>query len=429
MKTVVLYFQIHQPRRLENYSYFDIGTAAPYFNDELNRKIIQRISRECYLPVNKMFLDLIISHPEIKICFSISGSALAQFEAYAPDVIESFGALIKTGSVEILAETSHHTLASQMLGNEFEVQVAKHCETIARLWNVKPVVFRNTELIYSNEIADRVSAMGFKGVITDGVARILNERSPYQLYKHNHLPVILRSNNLSDDIGFRFERQDGNLSVGEYMSWLEMIPQDEDVIVLGLDYETFGEHRKKETGILDFLRGLVEMLWLHNDFEFSTASELIDHKAAHEEIDVPDPISWADEAKNLSAWLGNNIQTEAFERITKLGTDVLALNNEEITNTWRDLQNSDHFYYMSTKNFSDGAVHNYFSPYESPYEAFINYMNVLSDFELLVADKTEESISKTTAEASRELERERRELPEPVWVEGFKEEYNLPHLN
>src|SRR5688572_28387990 len=242
---LVLYFQVHQPRRLNKINFFSIGSHPEYFDDKLNREVIQRVAKDCYLPANTLLLDLIRKHPAIKVCFSISGSALSQFEAYVPQVLGSFRALAETGKVEFLSETNCHSLASLISAEEFQIQVLEHAENIHRYFGVRPSVLRNTELIYSNAIGTQVQQMGFKGMITDGVDRVLEHRSPFQLYHHpdhDTFKLLLRSNRLSDDIAFRYLTGNAVLSPERYVNWLNNMPATERVVTLGMDYETFGEH-------------------------------------------------------------------------------------------------------------------------------------------------------------------------------------------
>jgi alpha-amylase len=386
-RNLVLYFQVHQPKRLKTVRFFDIGGGSNYFDDELNKQLMQRISNNCYLPTNALLLELIRKHPSIKVAFSISGVTLEQFEAYSPEVIQSFRDLAATGSVEFLCETYFHSLACMMPGHEFEMQVLKHTEAIDRLFGVRPSVFRNTELIYDNEIGRRVSMLGFNGIFTDGISSILNGRTPHQLFAHpeeKSFRIFLRNYQLSDDIAFRFTQPGNPLTVEKYLSWLEGVPAHENLVTLALDYETFGEHQKKETGIFTFLENLLSNLAVHKTYRMVTPSEAITRVKATEVLSVKKPISWADYERDLSAWLGNDMQRDAFDQLVALEKDIRFVEDAALSKLWRYLQTSDHFYYMSTKDGTDGGVHSYFSPYASPYEAFVNYMNIITDFSLQV---------------------------------------------
>lgn len=378
---------MHQPKRLNNLRFFDIGANRGYFDDDLNREIIQRVSANCYLPTNKLLLNLIRTFPDLRVAFSISGITLDQLEEYAPEVLDSFRALAQTGAVEFLTETYYHSLASLGSGNEFEFQVAKHQKAILRQFGMLSEVFRNTELIYSDETGKRIRRMGFKGVIIDSVDRVLQGKSAHFLYEHpaaDNLKALFRDYRLSDDISFRFSQSPGPLTADQYTRFLDDIPSHDEVINLAMDYETFGEHQKRETGVFLFLENLLTKLACDKNYRFLTPSEAVKELRVYGEFSVPGFISWADEERDVSAWLGNEMQRDAFDSLNKLEADIKALHNKDLLQTWRTLQTSDHFYYMSTKKGNDGGVHAYFSPYASPYEAFINYMNVLTDLALRI---------------------------------------------
>jgi alpha-amylase len=386
-----VYFQVHQPRRLRPLGFFDIGSAHENFDDTLNQNIIRRIAKKCYQSVNLMLLELIHQHPNLRITFSISGVALEQLEKYCPAVIESFRMLASTNSVEFLGETYYHSLSSLIDQHEFAYQVTKHTEAMERLLGVRPTVFRNTELIYSDRLAQMIQALGFKGTYIDGLEKILDQKSPNVLYSPPHasdFKLFLRNYRLSDDIAFRFSDKTWNeypLTAKKYVSWLkQQKPSDGNLINLGMDYETFGEHQKKRTGVLRFLKDFLTTVASQKTIKMINPSETIRGLRAKEHISVPTHISWADRERDLSAWLGNDMQRDAFDSVNKLKREVMKLNDSELINAWRYLQTSDHFYYMSTKIGDDGNVHRYFNPYPSPYEAFMNYMNVLSNLEFRI---------------------------------------------
>lgn len=387
MPYICFYFQIHQPFRLRNYSFFDIGKDHYYYDDYLNESILQKVAQKCYLPANNLMLKLIEKHgTSFKISYSISGSALDQFELYAPEVIESFQRLAKTGNVEFLCETYGHTLASQGYDETFGQQIQEHAERIEQLFGLKPQIFRNTELIYSDKIGEQIYKLGFKGMLTEGAKHILGWKSPNFLYYNACQPklkLLLRNYNLSDDIAFRFSNKAWDnypLTPEKFTSWLTDIDKNEELVNLFLDYETFGEHQWAETGIFEFMESLPGYIIENTNFKFETPSYLINMLQPVAAAHVPYPISWADEERDLTAWLGNDMQQEAFSKLYELEPYIKNIDNEEILQDWDYLQTSDHFYYMSTKWFSDGEVHAYFNPYKTPYDAFINYMNVLSDF-------------------------------------------------
>lgn len=394
MKSVCLYFQVHQPFRLRTYRFFDIGHSHNYFDDYANRFIMQQVAEKCYLPANKVLLQLIKTFgKDFKVSFSISGMALDQFEAYAPEVIDSFKALAKTGSVEFLTETHAHSLAALKSKSEFADQVSLHAKRIKSLFGYTPVTFRNTELIYSNDMGDMVHDMGYRTMITEGAKHILGWKSPNLMYcsaTSPKLKLLLKNFQLSDDIAFRFSEQRWNewpLTAEKFVGWLQALNPKDEVVNLFMDYETFGEHQWAETGIFDFLKAFPTLLIKKTNITFKTPSELAEALQPVSPLNVPYPISWADEERDLTAWLGNEMQDEAFNKVYALEEQIRHINDAELLKQWRYLQTSDHFYYMCTKWFSDGMVHRYFNPYSSPYDAFINYMNVLSDFTVVVEDR------------------------------------------
>jgi len=387
MKSICFYFQVHQPYRLRTYRFFDIGRNHDYFDDYNNRFIMQRVAEKSYLPMNNILLDLIKEYGSaFKVSFSISGTAIEQFEAYAPQVLESFKKLAATGNVEFLTETYTHSLASLKNKDEFGRQVQMHAGKIEDLFGQKPTTFRNTELIYSDEIGEMVADMGYELMLTEGAKHVLSWRSPNLMYTNAinpKLKLLLKNFQLSDDIAFRFSNADGKggtLTPEKFVSWLNTSDENTETINLFMDYETFGEHQWEATGIFDFMRKLPAKVFAESDFTFSTPSELAQKLQPVSAIHVPHAISWADEERDLTAWLGNDLQDEAFGKLYMLENSVNECRDAAIQKDWLYLQTSDHFYYMCTKWFSDGAVHKYFNPYSTPYDAFINYMNVLSDF-------------------------------------------------
>jgi alpha-amylase len=389
MTSVCFYFQVHQPFRLKDYDFSMIGEDHLYEYEEKNAKLIDRIADRCYLPTNKLILKLIKKYKgKFKVTFSISGCAIEQFALYRPDVLLSFKDLAKTGRVEFLAETYYHSLSFLYSEKEFERQVQKHSMKMSSLFGKKPSVFRNTELIYNNELAKTIGKMGFEGVLCEGVDKLLGGRNRSLLYcakNTQNIKCLLKNYVLSDDIAFRFSDTTWSeypLSAEKFVSSISQI--EGGSVNLFLDYETFGEHQQKETGIFQFMEKLPELILKEPQLDFKTPSELLKTLPIIDEYDVPEPVSWADEARDLSAWLENSMQKEAVKRIYSLEDRVLKSSNESLIDTWGRLQTSDHFYYMSTKYQADGKVHAYFSPYGSPFDAYINYMNVVSDFEDLL---------------------------------------------
>ncbi|OFY60757.1 MAG: alpha-amylase [Bacteroidetes bacterium RBG_19FT_COMBO_42_10] len=390
-KAICFYFQVHQPFRLKRYRFFDLGHDHYYYDDFSNESIMRKVAGKCYLPANKIIMDLIQKHKgKFKVAFSISGIVINQFRLYAPDVLESFRQLAETGMVEFLAETNAHSLASLKSKNQFEQQVNIHREMVKTYLGVETTSFRNTELIYSDQIGAWIADMGFKSMLTEGAKHVLGWKSPNYLYCNAinpRLKVLLRNFVLSDDIAFRFSNKSWSawpLTADKYASWLNKLAPKSELVNIFLDYETFGEHNWKETGIFDFLRHLPGAVLKKTPFKFMTPSEIADTLQPVSAISVTSPISWADEERDITAWLGNELQVAAIDKLYELSEKVKECNDEQMNKDYEYLQSSDHFYYMATKFFSDGAVHAYFNPYETPYDAFMNYMNVLGDFEIRV---------------------------------------------
>lgn len=405
MKSVCFYFQVHQPYRLRTYRFFDIGRRNDYYDEHQNRYIASKVAEKSYLPANELMLQLIKKHgKDFRIAYSISGVALEQFENYHPEVIESFQKLAQTGQVEFLSETYSHSLASQKSKSEFKRQVEQHRQKIKSLFNQEPTTFRNTELIYSDEIGKMVYDLGYKTMLTEGARHVLGWKSPNYLYVNSlnpKLKVLLKNFRLSDDIAFRFSDQSWAgwpLTAEKFVAWLNELPKEDEVVNLFMDYETFGEHQWKETGIFDFMKALPEAILKDKNLKFTTPAEAAQELQPVSAINVPNPISWADEERDLTAWLGNELQDEAFDKLYALENKIINCGDEDLMSDWQKLQASDHFYYMCTKWFSDGAVHHYFNPYNSPYEAFINYMNVLSDFIRRVEQRCPEAPSAKASE-------------------------------
>ena len=386
MKKLCFYFQIHQPDRLRVFRFFDIGKDSHYYDDFVNRTILRRIAQKCYIPMNKLLLDAIKeSDGKFKVAFSITGSALEQFERYAPEVIDSFRALAATGAVEFLCETCNHSLSSLKSENEFKHQVLKHKATIEKYFGVTPVTFRNTELIYSNAIGKQVYDLGFKTILTEGARHILGWKSPNYIYSNeikSSQKLLLRNYVLSDDIAFRFAGS--GLTAEQFAA--KVNAEEGEIVNLFMDYETFGEHQSVETGIFEFMKALPKAA-IAAGIKFVTPAEAASKLKAVAPLSVPQPISWADEERDVTAWLGNELQQDAFNKLYSLVEKLSIIDNADLWSDFGRLQESDHFYYMCTKFFSDGDVHKYFNPYDTPYEAFINYMNVLSDFIIRVNDE------------------------------------------
>jgi alpha-amylase len=388
-KAIVLYLHAHQPYRLRHYTVFDATASHDYFNTDAevdfnNRAILEKVAAKSYIPTNKKLTELLRKHEGFKLNLSITGLLLEQLEAWAPEVLDSFKELVATGRVEIAAETYYHSLAFFYDRAEFERQVDMHRRKIEELFGQQPVVFRNTELAYNNELASWAENAGYKGILAEGWDPILGWRSPNYVYRPagtDRIKLFLKNYRMSDDIAFRFGNREWSewpLTSDKFAHWLNET-NDAEIFNLFMDYETFGEHQWEDKGIFDFLEHLPGQ-WLETDGNtFLTFSEAIETLEPKDEIDMPYTVTWADTERDLTAWLGNNMQQEAVVDLYGLGEKVMASHDLQLIDDWRRLQTSDHFYYMCTKWFNDGDVHAYFSPYSSPYDAFINYMNAYRD--------------------------------------------------
>jgi alpha-amylase len=384
MASVVFYFQVHQPFRLRRYSIFD--SDARYFDDRRNREICLKVSEKCYLRTNRLILDLIRRHGgNFRVSYSVTGTIIEQFQQWAPAVLDTFHELARTGCVEFIAETYYHSLAFLYNRDEFIRQTRIHAERMEQLFGQKPRIFRNTELTYNNDVAKAVEDMGFDAILTEGADHILGYRSPNFIYNPQNcarLRLLMKNYRLSDDIAFRFGNRgwpEWPLTCDRFVQWVDQINGNGYVCNLFMDYETFGEHQWADTGIFGFLDALPGKVLESGKNDFLTVSQAIDRYPSVGEIDVPHMISWADTERDISAWLGNSMQANALHDVYALTDQVLASSDVDLIHDWRKLQTSDHFYYMCTKWFADGDVHKYFNPYESPYDAYINYMNILDN--------------------------------------------------
>lgn len=388
---ITLYMHVHQPWRVRDYTVFDTSIDHNYFDDpnEMsnynNKNILQKVADKSYRPMNALLEKLLARHPDFKVSLSISGTFIDQAQAWAPDVIESFQRLVATGQVEIVAETYYHSLAFFYSREEFERQVEAHKAKIREVFGVETNVFRNTELAYNDSLAQWADDYGFKGILAEGWDPILGWRSPNFVYKPEgtkNISLLLKNYKLSDDLAFRFSNQaweEWPLSVDKYSSWIESSIYDQPLVNLFMDYETFGEHQWEDTGIFTFFEEFVGK-WLSDpNNTFYTVSEAIDANEPVGTVSMPNTVTWADSERDLTAWLGNSMQHEAMRYLYDLEKDVLRTNDGELISDWRKLQTSDHAYYMCTKWFTDGDVHAYFSPYSSPYDAFLYYLNAIRD--------------------------------------------------
>lgn len=393
MKAICFYFQIHQPFRLKRYRFFDIGNDHYYYDDFANDDIITNIAERSYIPAAETLLKMIEdSKGKFRCAISITGVALEQCEQYVPQFVDLLKKLADTGCVEFLSETYAHSLASLTDLEEFESQVKAHDEKLFQLFGVKPKVLRNTELIYFDDLAPQIASMGYKGVITEGAKHILGWKSPNYVYSSVSAPklkILLKNDKLSDDITFRFSDHEWSeypLTADRYIDWIASTPKEEQVINLFMNLETFGQMQSRETGIFQFLEALPRFAE-EKGISFVTPTDVVSKIKPTAPLSVVHPISWADEARDTSAWLGNKLQNEAFNKLYSIAERVRLCDDRRLKQDWLYLQASDHFFYMSTKHCNDGQVHSLFSPYETPFQAFTNYMNVLADFIVRVEEQ------------------------------------------
>ncbi len=403
MSSVCFYFQVHQPFRLRHYTVFD--KTPQYFDEFKNASICRKVANKCYLPTNRLLLKLIRKFGgQFRVSFSVTGVLLEQFHKYCPEVISTFDALAQTGCVEFLAETYYHSLSYLYSRSEFADQILKHIAMIEQLFGQTPRVFRNTELIYNNDLARTIESMDrFDGILAEGADHVLGDRSPNFVYSPpdcQKTRLLLKNYRLSDDIAFRFSNRHWKefpLMADKFARWINHVNGNGNVVNLFMDYETFGEHQWEDTGIFDFLSHLPYEVLKHPDNNFLTPTEVIERYKPVGVIDVPHIVSWADTERDLSAWLGNAMQSNALHEVYRLEGLVKQAKNEHLMADWRRLQTSDHFYYMCTKYFADGDVHKYFNPYDSPYDSYINYMNVLSNLRKRCLQTGAETAAQCTA--------------------------------
>lgn len=397
MTLVTFFFFAHQPVRLMPYENRHTDSViAPeklfdlYFDEPLNRDIFNKVAHNCYYPATRLMLELVKQQKEtpkpFKISYGLSGTFLLQAQRFAPALIDLYKELADTGMVEFTGETYYHSLSSLFEGDrqEFKDQVVMHSDTIQSLFGKRPTVFRNTECLYNNTVAELVQQLGFEGIITEGVDWLMaGWRSPDFIYRAAcGLPVLMRNYGLSDDIGYRFPNRNWKhwpLSAETFAGWLG---DNTDMnVTLALDYEALGEHIWADTGIFDFMRALPDAVKHFSQLEFSTPTEAVRRLPTAGDIYVDDfaTISWADKERDTSAWLGSEMQQFAFEEIKQMEATIRATKNPHFLNAWRLMQTSDHLYYLSDKALSDGDVHKYFSAYGSLFEGFIRLQTALSD--------------------------------------------------
>ena len=408
-RQLVLCFQIHQPNRLRKIDTLK-GGDPQLLDEDLDREIMQRVSKACYIPTNTMILRLIDQYPQIKIAFSISGIALEQMELYAPEALESFKRLADTGAVDFISETYYHSLSFLLESDEFEIQILEHAEKLIEHFGVHTSVFRNAHLIYNDDIGRRLAMMGFQGVLTEGCDRALRHYRPHTLYEHrdqNGLKLFFRNTRLSDDIAFRAPNPEWHLTADQYALWLDTMPDNEKLVTVCLDYETFGEHHKPETGIFHFLEHLLLLISIQNTTKMATPTEIARSYEAERAIAIPDYVAVA--GTDLSDWVGNELQRHAFSEMVALESAIKNKNDAVLIKLWRRLQSSDHFYYMSDRAYCQNCV----SPYSSAQMAHDCYMKIIDFIRQQITQFDLETDSSKLNEA---MESERRNPQTPLWV-------------
>jgi alpha-amylase len=397
MKAIVLYLHVHQPFRIRHYTVFDTAVRHDYFSAAFedqtsNERILKKVADKSYIPTNARLLKLLEENPAFKLSISITGTVIEQLEKWSPEALQSFKDLCATGRVEIVAETYHHSLAFFYSRAEFEMQVDMHKRKVEEVFGQTPKVFRNTELAYNNDLAIWADRAGYKGILAEGWDSVLQWRSPNFVYRPtytNQIGLLMKNYKLSDDIAFRFgdrEWSEWPLTADKFSHWLSADPNATN-FNLFMDYETFGEHQWHESGIFDFLQHLPQEWLKDEDHTFMTVSEAIDSFEPTEQIDVPHTITWADTERDLSAWLGNPMQSSSIQSLYDLQDRIINTGDLALIDDWRRLQTSDHFYYMCTKWFNDGDIHAYFSPYDTPYEAYMNFINAYRDLQARLVEK------------------------------------------
>lgn len=398
-KTICFYFQIHIPKTLRRFRFFDIGNTEEYYDDFSNKIYVQKIVEECYIPMNKIFLDIIKEQgKKFKISFSITGEAIELMELYAPKALDSFKELADTGCVEFLCETYSHSLAFLKDEKELESQLNKHKKLIQKTFKQKPETVRLTGLIYSDLIGEKVAKLGFKTMLMEGAKHILGWKSPNYVYTNANNPqlkILLRNYHLSNSIAYHFSDKnyaDGPITCEKFCDWLNSLNKNEEVINLFMDYLTFGNRQPRDSGIFEFMRYLPQHILKLKNFEFLTPKEVIKKHKEIAPIQVSYPTSWSEEERDLSIWIGNNLQKDALTSLCNLANKIRFVNHKKLTKDWECLQDSDHYYYMCTKWQTETKPRRFRNVYSSPFDAYINYMNILSDLIYRVNSAVEKKI-------------------------------------
>ncbi|MBR3332598.1 glycoside hydrolase family 57 protein [Candidatus Saccharibacteria bacterium] len=398
MRAICLYLHIHQPIRYREYSIFDVANDSNYFNDsynsrQSNERIFKKVAEKSYHPMLDLLEANIKKYPGFKVSFSITGTWIEQAEKWDNSLIEQIRRMVNTGQIEIIGETYYHSLAFFYNLEEFEEQVKKHDTKIHELFGVHPKIFRNTELAYNDNLAHWADEKGYKGILAEGWDKVLGWRSSNHIYRPygcKNLKLLLKNYRLSDDIAFRFSNRSWSewpLTVPKYINWLDLDCLRGNLINLFMDFETFGEHQWKDTGIFEFMNNLIPEWLSAYENKFVTASEACDLEEPVDEISMPETVTWADTERDLSAWLSNSLQHSAMDTLYGMRSDILASNDEKLISDWHKMTTSDHPYSMCTKYWNDGDVHAYFSAYASPYESFMYFMNVMRDIEYRLTNK------------------------------------------
>ncbi|MEJ7644185.1 MAG: hypothetical protein WKF87_06300 [Chryseolinea sp.] len=414
-RNVVVFFQVHQPRRLRTQVSSQNSELRSYFDEPLNESIMKRVAHDCYEPANAMLHKLKEEHPGVKVCFSISGEALDQLEKYAPDILLSFKELTASGTIEMLAQPSYHSLSGFISAEEFQAQIVTHMEKIRHHFDVSPTVCCNPELIYNDELGSSISQMGFEGILCEGAAKVISMESRDRLYRHPEQGVrlLLRNQDLSDKIASRFGAGETTLTVKNITTSIDLLSPDSTTVLIGLDYEILGDQLKKNAGIMSFIGELLVALAEESRFRLCTASEALKSELQPAALTVIESTSWSADSQDVSTWLGNDMQKEAFALLAAQQGKIMMVEDEDLLDIWRSLQTTDHFFYMSSHKLGDDNHRRYFSQYPSPYEAFINYMNILKD---LISNLQGARVKDPDSDHAKILESERQHPKIPVWA-------------